>query len=103
MNKQYEPFPLFKGATRLPTVAGVPMMPLMVMLVIVASSAMLFSLWAWFLAVPIWFIMAQVTRNDDRAFRIWWLWIDTKWRNGNKSFWRASSYSKADYRKGSRR
>lgn len=103
MNQNYEPFPLFKGATRIPTVGGVPMIPLMIMLVIVASLAMLFSLFAWFVAVPLWFIMAQITKNDDMAFRIWGLWFDTKWRNGNKTFWGASSYSTSDYRKKSRR
>ena len=103
MNKRYEPFPLFKGATRVPTIAGVPIMPLMIMLVSVASIAMLFSIWAWFFAVPLWFIMAGITRNDDIAFRIWGLWIETSGRNRSKSFWGASSYSKSDYRKGSRR
>ena len=44
------PFPLFKGCTRVPTVAGVPMIPLMLMLIIVASIAMSISLWWWFLA-----------------------------------------------------
>jgi len=99
MNKEPEPFPLFKGATRIPTVAGVPLIPLMLMIVVVASLAMLFSLWYWALALPSWFIMAQITKNDDRAFRIWGLWFETKCRNSfSSSFWNASSYSKADYR-----
>lgn len=93
------PFPLFKGCTRVPTVAGVPMIPLMLMLIIVASIAMSISLWWWFLAPPLWFVMAQITRNDDKAFRIWSLWFDTKWRNRNKAFWGASTYSPVSYRK----
>lgn len=103
MSEPQEPFPLFKGATRVPTIAGVPMVPLIVMLCLVAAMAMLLSLWWWFIAIPLWFVMAQITRNDDRAFRIWYLWFDTKWRNGNKSFWGASTYSKSDYRKRNRR
>ena len=96
-------FPLFKGATRVPTVAGVPMIPLMCMLVVVAIIAMMVSLWCWFLALPLWFLMAQITKSDDRAFRIWGLWFDTKWRNSNKKFWAASTYSKRDYRLRNRR
>ena len=102
-NETESPFPLFKGATRIPTVAGVPMMPLIGMLMLVAILAMLFSLWWWFLALPLWFVMAQITKNDDRAFRLWALWFDTKWRNSHKAFWGASTYSKRDYRKKNRR
>lgn len=95
------PFPLFKGATRVPTFLNVPMIPLLFMFIFVASLAMLFSLWCWLLGLPLWFIMAQITKNDDQAFRIWWLWFDTKWRN-RSSFWQASTYSKLDYKKGRR-
>lgn len=91
--------PLFKGCTRVPTVAGVPMMPLMLMMIFVAILAMKFSLACWALAAPLWFIMAQITKHDDKAFRIWGLWIETKLRNGNKGFWQASSYGPADFRK----
>ena len=96
---RHEPFPLFKGATRAPTIAGVPMMPLMAMLIFVAVIALTVSIWWWALAIPLWFVMAQVTKNDDKAFRIWWLWIDTKVRNRNKSFWGASTYGPTKYRK----
>ena len=98
-----EAFPLFKGATRPPLVAGVPMMPLMMMLIFVAALTMIISLWWWFLALPLWFIMVQITKYDDRAFRIWFLWFDTKFRNRNQSFWEASTYSKDDYRRRNRR
>lgn len=102
-HRQEIPFPLFKGATRVPIVVGVPMMPLLWMLIAVAILAMTLTLWCWFLALPLWFVMAQITKNDDRAFRIWALWIDTKWRNGHKAFWGASTYSKCDYRAKNRR
>lgn len=75
------------------------MIPLMFMFIAVAVIAMLVSLWWWALVIPLWFLMAQITRNDDKAFRIWGLWIDTKWRNGNKGFWGASTYSPVSYRK----
>lgn len=92
-------FPLFKGATRVPTVAGVPMIPLIFMFVGIAVIAMLVSMWWWGLVLPGWFIMAQITRHDDKAFRIWGLWFDTKFRNRNKTFWGASTYSPSIYRK----
>lgn len=92
-------FPLFKGATRVPTVAGVPMIPLIFMFVGVAIIAMLISMWWWGLVVPAWFVMAQITRHDDKAFRIWGLWFETKFRDRNKKFWGASTYSPAKYRK----
>ncbi|SUB29765.1 Type IV secretion system protein virB3 [Oligella ureolytica] len=97
--QEHETFPLFKGATRLPTIAGVPMVPLMVMFMGVAVVALTVSIWWWALAIPLWFLMAQITKNDDKAFRILWLWIDTKLRNRNKGFWGASSYSPSNYRK----
>ncbi len=96
---QHEPFPLFKGATRVATFWGVPMMPLMVMFIVVAVGALTLSIWLWILAPVFWFIMSQITKNDDKAFRIWWLWIDTKLRNRNKGFWGASTYSPTNYRK----
>lgn len=92
-------FPLFKGCTRVPTVAGVPMMPLMFMVIGVAVLAMMVSLWCWLLLAPAWAVMAAVTKHDDKAFRILGLWVDTKLRNRNKSFWGASTYSRTKYRK----
>ena len=75
------------------------MMPLMVVVIGVAVITLTVSIWWWGLLVPVWIVMAQITRNDDKAFRIWWLWIDTKLRNRNKTFWGASSYTPAPCRK----
>src|SRR3990172_8949319 len=94
-----EPFPLFKGCTRVPCVMGVPLTPIVAMVVVVAALAMVWSLWWWLAAPPAWFLMAQITRNDDKAFRIVWLWLDTKVRNRNKGLWAASSYAPADSRR----
>ncbi len=94
-------FPLFKGATRVPTVAGVPLIPAVVLVVAVASATVLFGVGWLVLLVPGWILMAQVTRADDRAFRILWLWIQTKLANrarllracGPADLWGASTYS----------
>ena len=93
------PFPLFKGCTRIPTVLGVPMVPGIFMMIVVACLAMTISLWCWALAVPGWLCMAQITKKDDKAFRVIGLWLQTKFRNRNKAFWGASSYGRAKYRK----
>lgn len=94
-----EAFPLFKGATRVPTIWGVPMIPLIFMAIGVAIIALTINIFCWLFAPPLWFVMAQITKNDDKAFRVWGLWFDTKFRNRNKGFWGASSYSPFDYRK----
>jgi len=86
-------FPLFKGCTRLPMVMGVPLIPLIFMLITVASIASLVSLWWWFLIIPSWFVMQQICKSDDKAFRILGLWIETKLHNQHKDFWGASSYT----------
>ena len=99
-------FPLFKGATRVPTVAGVPLVPLVVLVVGVASAGVIFGVWWLALLVPGWLLMAQVTRSDDRAFRALWLWMQTRllnrlrllWFAGRDEFWGASTYSLTDGR-----
>ncbi len=99
-------FPLFKGATRVATVAGVPLIPLVVLVVAVASTAVLVSVWWLALLVPGWLLMAQITKADDRAFRVLWLWMRTKGANrlrlvragASGEFWGASTYSLTDGR-----
>jgi type IV secretion system protein VirB3 len=98
-------FPLFKGATRVATVGGVPLIPLVVLVVGVASVGVLFGVYWLALLLPGWLLMAQVTRSDDRAFRILWLWMQTRlasrlrtlWWSGGE-FWGASTYSLTDGR-----
>jgi type IV secretion system protein VirB3 len=99
-------FPLFKGATRVPTVAGVPLIPAVVLVVGVASATVLVGVGWLALLVPGWLLMAQVTRSDDRAFRILWLWAQTRLVNrlrllrhfGFGGLWGASSYAASNGR-----
>ena len=99
-------FPLFKGATRVPTVAGVPLIPAVVLVVAVASATVLLGVGWLALLVPGWLPMAQITRTDDRAFRILSLWAQTKLANrvrvaaccGLHDLWAASAYATADRR-----
>ena len=101
------PFPLYKGATRAAVYLGVPLIPLVVMFMGVAVLSMLLGLWWWGLLLPGWIFLAQVTRSDDRAFRILGLWLRTKvlnrWRlrllGGQGEFWGASTYALAPRRR----
>ncbi len=102
MFEGFSAFPLFKGATRAATIWGVPMMALLTMGMGVAMLALLFGLRWWVLAPMLWAAMAGIARHDDQAFRIWYLALDTKFRNRNKRFWGASSYAPGDYRRGRR-
>lgn len=98
-DQRQQAFPLFKGCTRVPMVAGVPSTPLLFMLFSVATLAMAVSLWCWLLVPPLFLVMRGIAKVDDKAFRIWGLWFDTKFRNSNKAFWGASSYSPSEHTK----
>jgi len=99
-------FPLFKGATRVPTVAGVPLIPAVTLVIAVACATVLLGFGWLALLVPGWLLMAQVTRTDDRAFRILWLWAQTKLANRlrlalhcrSRDLWGASGYATSDRR-----
>ncbi|MCW5589659.1 MAG: VirB3 family type IV secretion system protein [Legionellales bacterium] len=95
---QAKNFPLFKGATRLPIFLGVPVTPLFVVAMVIAMISM-FKLWCWLLLPPAVIILQQITKHDDRIFRLWALYLDTTLRNRYRHVWRASSYSLMAYRK----
>lgn len=98
--RNVEPILLFKGATRAATFFGVPVMPLLVAFTLIASLSLVLSIWCWLIFLPVGFVMAQITKYDDRAFRILGLCLDTRLRNRNKSFWQASSYAASRFTKG---
>jgi len=100
-------FPLYKGATRAAVVLGVPLLPLVLTAVGVAVLALSAGPAWWGLLLPAWLLLAQVTRADDRAFRILGLWARTRLANrlrlllraGRGEFWGASSYALSDGRR----
>ena len=100
------PFPLYKGATRAAVVLGVPVLPLVALFTGVAVLTLFLGLWFWGLLLPGWLLMAQVTRTDDRAFRILGLWAQTKLANrlrlvarlGIRDLWGASAYATSERR-----
>lgn len=97
----YEPQadPLFRGLTRSAMVVGVPVFPLVIMV----GSVLMIGLWtkpyAWFIGIPLYITMRIIVKHDDKAFRIWGLWIETKLMNKRKfkRFWGASTYSPRKY------
>lgn len=90
-------YPLFKGATRVPTVkGGVPtraFLALALATLFVAS----FTLWGWLLAPLLYPVIAVLSRNDDRAFWILELWVRTKVIAPNKHYWGAISLTPTPY------
>jgi type IV secretion system protein VirB3 len=93
-------YPLYKGATRVATYWGVPFVPLVGLVMGVGIAVMFLGLWWLGLLIPGWLLMREITKSDDRAYRILWLWAQTKlWnrlltlRVGAGDFWGASTYS----------
>ncbi|MGV1121200.1 MULTISPECIES: VirB3 family type IV secretion system protein [Xanthomonas translucens group] len=94
-------FPLFKGATRLPTFAGVPRTAFLATFMTCATLFLTIHLWALALFALAWFIEFCIAKHDDRIFRIIALAVRTKGLNLiNSPFtkkWGGSSYSPIDY------
>lgn len=94
-------FPLFKGATRVPTWFFVPRNVFIVTFMFAGSLFMVIHLWALLIFAFLWLIEWGITKNDERMFRIIWLCSKTKARNMLESsftkFWGGSSYSPVDY------
>ncbi|MEQ7762127.1 VirB3 family type IV secretion system protein, partial [Xanthomonas hortorum] len=63
-------FPLFKGATRLPTFVGVPRTVFLVTLMTCATLFLTIHMWAVALFGLAWFIEFCIAKHDDRIFRV---------------------------------
>ncbi|CAO3957973.1 type IV secretion system protein VirB3 [Achromobacter mucicolens] len=90
-------FPLFKGATRVATVPGGVPTRAFAALAFLTVTAASFTLWGWLLFPALYPIMAILSRNDDRAFWIWELWVKTKLFARNKGYWGAISLTPTPY------
>ncbi|KAF1008131.1 MAG: VirB3 family type IV secretion system protein (plasmid) [Burkholderia sp.] len=94
-------FPLFKGATRLPTFAGVPRTVFLATFIFSASLFMTIHFYAVALFAFLWFVECCISKHDDRMFRILALAVRTKvlnWINSPfTSRWGGSTYSPVDY------
>lgn len=90
-------YPLFKGATRTATIKGGVPTRAFVSLVFLTVTAASITLYGWLLFPVLYPIVAVISRNDDRAFWIWELWIKTKLFAPNKRFWGAISLTPTPY------
>lgn len=94
------PKPLFKGATRVPRVMGVPRNAALMIFMLCAALFMVIHLWAIFLLIVLWTLAAALTRYDDRMLHILSLWLKTKGINTlepSSKYWGGSTYSPVDY------
>lgn len=95
-------FPLFKGATRLPTYMGIPRTPFLLIFMASGASFMLIHFLAFVLFGLLWFAAFCITKHDDRMFRIIGLAARTKLVNRMDSpftrKWGGSSYATTNHK-----
>lgn len=87
--------PLFGGSTRPAMVLGIPLKPAMMVGGFILLMGVYFHLGIWLLMVPIGLAMRAIVATDDQMFRLLWLrfYCRVVRRNGNATFWQASSYA----------
>lgn len=88
-------FDLYKGATRPPMLFGVPTEALLMAFVGVGTLSVAVGLVCWLLFPVVLIIMRLIAKRDDKAFRQYGLWIETKLRCKKevKKFWGATTYT----------
>lgn len=88
-------FDLYKGATRPAMMFGIPTDALIYAFCGVGLLALSTTIAMWVFLPIIGFVMRMIAKRDDRAFRQWGLYIDTKFRCPKpvKQFFGATSYS----------
>ena len=88
-------YTLYKGATRPPMILGVPTEPLIYAFMIISIAAIATTMAVYVFAPIIFVVMRMIAKRDDRAFRQWGLFIDTKLRCQKvvKDFFGATSYT----------
>jgi type IV secretion system protein VirB3 len=74
-------FPLFKGATRVPTFLLIPRNMFIVIMMVSVCLFMVIHFYAMGIFALCWLITWAVTKYDDRMFRVLWLWLITKVKN----------------------
>lgn len=85
---------LFLACTRPAMVAGVTMEAMAVNIMASASAFLAGHSLAWLLAAPVLhLVFAGICRTDPNAFRLLWLWIETRGRARNSGLWGGASAS----------
>lgn len=84
--------PLFLACTRPAMIAGVPMEAMGLNLMVSASAFLAGHSLLYLLTAPAaHLVFAAVCRNDPNAFRLLWLWFDTRGRARNAGLWGGAS------------
>jgi type IV secretion system protein VirB3 len=95
-------FPLFKGATRLPTYMGIPRTPFLLVFMVCGALFMVIHFWTFLLFAFLWFVCFCITKHDDRMFRVIGLAFSTKIVNlvdsPFSSRWGGSSYKPVSHK-----
>ena len=96
--------PIYKALTRPAMLFGVPMVPLVVVLGAIILLAFWINLLIAILIIPAVFIMQQITKKDDMAFRLLFLKIQSFTSPTSKKFYagRASIMANSNYTKQSK-
>lgn len=93
--------PIFKGCTRPAMLAGVPIVPFVVVFSVVALLSVWINLLFFVLLLPAYVIMRLLVKNDDQMFRLMGLKMLFRVVNANRNgdFWKSSSYSPIAFKK----
>lgn len=84
--------PLFLACTRPAMVAGVPMEAMGLNIIVTATIFLAAHGLGWLLIAPaIHLVFRAICKHDHNAFRVLWLFVDTKGRARNGAIWGGSS------------
>lgn len=85
---------LFLACTRPATVAGAPMEAMGVNLIVSASLFLAAHSLLYLLVAPVLhLVFREICRHDPNAFRVLWMYLQTKARCRTRSYWGGSSSS----------
>lgn len=90
--------PLFKGMTRPAMIFGVPMLPLIIVLGIVASVSVWIHPLYMLVSIPLVLIMRFIAKYDDFMYHILFLGFKSKTPTKNKEYYGAKTYSSLKFR-----
>jgi len=83
---------LFLACTRPAMVAGVPMEAMALSVIVSATAFLAAHSPAWLLIAPgLHLVFRAICKHDHNAFRVLWLYVETKGRNRNGAAWGGSS------------
>lgn len=92
--------PLFVGATRPATVGGITYEAIVVLGMLVGVTYVFTANPLWLLTyIPLHGVAYGICAKDPRAFRLLFMWFQTKGRCFNRVVWGCASYSPLEFRK----